>query len=138
MIVIEFLALLKGIRKTAKGWQARCPGPLHEHGDRSPSLSVGEGDDGRILLHCHAGCSVQEVVGAMGVELCELFPVRTKPIRGRHLSRSPRDLLRMIGHEVTVVSIAAHRFETLTADDLDRVKIAGQRIRAALEVADVR
>jgi len=39
-------------------------------------LSVREGDDGRVLLHCHAGCPVDEVVAALGLELHDLFPTR--------------------------------------------------------------
>jgi hypothetical protein len=39
-------------------------------------LSVREGDDGRVLIHCHAGCPVDEVVAALGLELHDLFPTR--------------------------------------------------------------
>lgn len=53
MTAAELVALL-GARRTGKGWVARCPA----HGDRSSSLSTAEGQDGRILLHCHAGCSM--------------------------------------------------------------------------------
>lgn len=48
---------------------ARCPA----HQDRNPSLSVKEGDDGRVLLHCHAGCDSAEIVGAVGLRLADLF-----------------------------------------------------------------
>lgn len=48
---------------------AKCP----VHDDRAPSLSVSEGDDGRVLVHCHAGCDPQDVVRAMGLEMKDLF-----------------------------------------------------------------
>ena len=35
-----------------------------------------EGDDGRVLMHCHGGCPVDEVVAALGIELSDLFPTR--------------------------------------------------------------
>lgn len=38
--------------KNRSGWLVLCP----LHGDKKPSLSVKDGDDGRILLKCFAGC----------------------------------------------------------------------------------
>jgi putative DNA primase/helicase len=48
---------LKG-RRNGNGWLVRCPVPSHGRGrgDHSPSLSVADGDDGRLLLLCFAGC----------------------------------------------------------------------------------
>jgi hypothetical protein len=49
-------------RKIADGkWLARCPA----HDDEKPSLSIGEGRDGRLLLFCFAGCSFAEVCDAL-------------------------------------------------------------------------
>jgi len=50
-------------------WSARCPA----HDDRRPSLSVGLGEGGRILLHCHAGCSPEQIVESLGLEVRDLF-----------------------------------------------------------------
>lgn len=61
---------LDGVRESSGGWMARCPA----HEDRSPSLSVGEGTDGRVLLNCFAGCTAEEVVAAAGLQLGDLFP----------------------------------------------------------------
>jgi len=49
---------------------ARCPA----HDDRVASLSMAEGDDGRVLVHCHAGCETDEIVVALGLEMRQLFP----------------------------------------------------------------
>jgi hypothetical protein len=57
----EDLARHLGGRRNGKQWLARCPG----HDDRTPSLSIGYGFDGRILVHCHAGCSQDDVIGAL-------------------------------------------------------------------------
>jgi putative DNA primase/helicase len=50
-------------------WKALCPA----HEDRNPSLAIRLADDGRVLLHCHAGCPKGEVVSAMGLEWRDLF-----------------------------------------------------------------
>lgn len=60
-------------RKTdGEGWTARCPA----HEDRNPSLTIAEGDDGRVLVTCWAGCTADQVVHALGLELADLFPAR--------------------------------------------------------------
>lgn len=51
-------------------WMARCPA----HKDRTPSLSITVGSAGQILLHCFAGCSVNEIIGALGIQEADLFP----------------------------------------------------------------
>lgn len=48
------------------GW--RCPA----HDDRSPSLSVSNGD-GKVLLHCQAGCPVDAVLEALKLTRADLF-----------------------------------------------------------------
>jgi len=62
-------------RRTGKGWAARCPA----HDDRKPSLSIGVGDDGCALVTCHAGCSLQSVLGALGLTERDLFERRDAP-----------------------------------------------------------
>jgi hypothetical protein len=69
MNVSAILPKLKAVAKTATGWQARCPA----HDDKTPSLSVSEGSDGRLLLHCHAGCSVEAITAALSVTKADLF-----------------------------------------------------------------
>ena len=69
----RLLAKLHSVTSTGSGYTARCPG----HDDRQASLSLTEGDDGRVLLHCFAGCTTDEVVVAAGVEMKDLFPPST-------------------------------------------------------------
>lgn len=71
----EFLARVEGVKKTAEGWVARCPA----HDDTNPSLSIGEGRDGRILLNCHAGCTSMEIVRALGLSIHDLFADDDRP-----------------------------------------------------------
>ena len=63
------LARLKGVRTSLRGWVACCPA----HSDQEPSLSIGLGDEGHILLNCFAGCTLDRIVEAMGITLAELF-----------------------------------------------------------------
>lgn len=57
-------------RRSGDGCSSLCPA----HDDRSPSLSITEGDDGRVLLKCHTGCEPDDVVKALGLTLADLFP----------------------------------------------------------------
>lgn len=58
-------------RRAGAGWQAQCPA----HEDRLPSLSLREGDDGRVLIHCFAGCESREVLRVLGLEFRDLYPL---------------------------------------------------------------
>jgi 5S rRNA maturation endonuclease (ribonuclease M5) len=78
----EVLSRLDGTKRNGDGWVAKCPA----HDDHNPSLSAKEGDDGRTLLNCHAGCEPQEVVAAMGLTLSDLY---TDEIGGRQVA-APR------------------------------------------------
>jgi hypothetical protein len=74
--VYRFISHLDNLKTTTNGYEASCPGPIHKKGDRHASLSVSEGYDGRVILKCHAGCSTQDVVGALGLSLSDLFEKR--------------------------------------------------------------
>jgi len=58
----ETIAKALGGRKAGGGWMAHCPA----HDDREPSLSISEGDDGKVLVRCHAGCDQERVIAALG------------------------------------------------------------------------
>lgn len=61
--------LLKVKALTAGGWIALCP----VHNDKTASLKVDVGRDGRALIHCHAGCNSSDVMRALGLEMEDLF-----------------------------------------------------------------
>lgn len=61
---------LANVGTCPNGHEATCPA----HKDNKPSLSIAQGDDGRVLLHCHAGCSPIEICQALGMSISELFP----------------------------------------------------------------
>lgn len=60
----KFLKKLQGVH----GKTALCP--AHDDKRRSLSHSV---KNGKILIHCHAGCSVEDIVIAMGLKMSDLF-----------------------------------------------------------------
>jgi hypothetical protein len=62
----------RGCRPRGPAYKHTAHCPAHE--DRSPSLSVCEGADGRALIHCHAYCEPDDVVRALGLQWPDLFP----------------------------------------------------------------
>lgn len=69
--VQNVLDKLDGVKPSGPGqWQARCP----SHQDDRPSLSIGIGRGGQVLLRCHAGCSFNDVLLAIGIKPTDLFP----------------------------------------------------------------
>jgi putative DNA primase/helicase len=61
MLSAAELAHVLGGRRIGRGWIAKCPA----HQDRTPSLSIGESDDGKPLFYCHAGCGQAQVIAAL-------------------------------------------------------------------------
>lgn len=54
MTLSEMLSRLQGVKRSGSQYTATCPA----HNDRHASLFIGAGDDGRILMKCHAGDSL--------------------------------------------------------------------------------
>lgn len=129
---------LSKVKRSGQGrWMACCPA----HDDKSASLSIRELDDSRILVHCFALCSVEEVLGAVGLTFDALFPEK-----GVHHGKPERrpfpaaDILRAIAFESTLVLIAAadllagNSFNEL---DRERLALACSRIQAALQAGGI-
>lgn len=137
----ELLTRLQKVKKAGPNkWNALCPA----HEDRSPSLAIKD-SDGTILVHCFAGCSTEDVCGAIGVELTDLFPPSDKrdwigqdrPVKfGGGLKFSALDALRCMAGEGSVVLLLAcdvAEGKVLASDELDRLVTACGRLTAALE-----
>lgn len=87
MTAAELISCLESVRARGPNkWSAKCP----SHADRSPSLSVKEGDDGRVLLHCFAGCTVDEITGALGLRVSALFTDAPATGEGRRAPKAAR------------------------------------------------
>lgn len=132
------LSRLERVRKAGAGWSARCPA----HQDKTASLSVTSGTDGKLLVHCFAGCSVHDVLGAIGLTVGDLFPRRLadatpearRELQGLALRSQVKACANVLDHEAAVVLIAAgdlDRGRLLTDADHARLALAVDRIRAA-------
>lgn len=64
------MARLEGVRRSGRGYMARCPA----HDDRRQSLSLSTGAAGQVLLYCHAGCNTEAVLEHLGLTPRDLFP----------------------------------------------------------------
>ncbi|MBY0109655.1 MAG: hypothetical protein K2X90_00940 [Candidatus Babeliaceae bacterium] len=67
LIVAKTGAAAKG---NGRQFSMRCPA----HEDTRASLSVSEGHDRRVLLFCHAGCTIKAICDALGIKEKDLFP----------------------------------------------------------------
>lgn len=79
----EFLALHENVRRSGDGFVMRC----RAHEDRENSLSA-KHEDGKILVHCFAGCETESIVTAIGWTLKDLF--LEPKASGVRLVRRPR------------------------------------------------
>ena len=83
----ESLTKALGGRWSGAGGEARCPA----HEDRTPSLSIHDGDNGRLLTCCHAGCTPEAVWTTLQARgLVERGDHRTAPRRRRCARAAPR------------------------------------------------
>jgi hypothetical protein len=136
MSLDRLLNSLTKVKGRKGSWTAACP----SHADRSPSLSIRQVDDGRILMHCFGGCSVHDVLGAVGMEIGDLFPDNGETKKGVKPAFYATDLLRVIAFESLVVTIAAldmGKGKVLPQADIDRVMQAASRIQEAARYANV-
>jgi hypothetical protein len=133
MSAASLLDRLDRVKQTAPGrWLARCPA----HQDKSPSLSVRELDDGRVLVHDFGGCQVGDVLAAVALSLSDLFPQRLPghSHAATHSKIPARDLLRIISHETSVVGVIAADLiakKTISDTDWQRLALAASRIAKA-------
>lgn len=133
MRVDDFLSRLEKVKGRNGRWIACCPA----HDDRSPSLTIAEGDDGRILLHCFGGCDPSNVVGAVGLSLSDLMPERVGT--ADYLPRmrfNSLQVLEALSFHATVVAVAAATMGEggrLTAEERDRLMATAGEIYEALK-----
>lgn len=132
------LSRLEKVRTAGRDrWMARCPA----HHDGTPSLSVRALDDGRMLLYCYAGCDVQAVLGAIGLQFSDLYPDQSL---GCGLKGSvdrlitARQGLEIVAKESLLVAVFAAdqaQGKLLSESDRSRLMPAAGRIHAAYREA---
>lgn len=130
MSIDKLLDRVQKVKRTGEGkYLACCPA----HDDKRPSLGVKLTNDGKILVHCFAGCDVQSIVSAIGLTLADLMPEDSSYRRDN--ATSPRfnkaELFDRIAFEAVILSLAIRQLlggETLAADDIHRVRLAERTI----------
>jgi len=134
MSLDRLLSALEKVRKTGPdSFMARCP----SHADKSASLSIRQADE-KILIHCFAGCSVHEILGAAALEIGDLFPPRQSTGKPERRPFPAADVLRAVGFEALVVAAAGTSLlagQAFTAVDRERLMLAVERLQAAVGAA---
>lgn len=129
-MIETLLSRLDKVKGRNGSWIACCPA----HTDLRPSLSIRD-DDGKILLHCFAGCEVDAILAAVGMDVTDLFPPDnssqdySKP--QQHTKLHASDVLKTLHFETEVVLTAAAYMATgkqLDGVDRERLFLAYQRI----------
>ncbi|MEE9339939.1 MAG: CHC2 zinc finger domain-containing protein [Methylococcaceae bacterium] len=116
---------LSKLRKTGEGkYLACCPA----HDDKNPSLSIKETGDSKILLHCFAGCEVNEIVSALGLTLVDLMPKNPDFKKGIKPPKFNKyELFDRLSFESTILLVAIRQLfngQPLNNDDMARVRKA--------------
>lgn len=75
MTTDDVLRRLEAVKKNGVGYHARCPA----HEDKKHSLTVRDGDEGGVLVYCHAGCSLQKICDALTITIRDLMPPKDDP-----------------------------------------------------------
>lgn len=130
-----FLSKLDKVKPTGTmRWKACCPA----HDDSTPSLAVRELPDGRILIHCFAGCDVYEILKAVNMEIDDLFPEGVRPLTGKQdfypavrLPVPAQDILSLISQDAILVSVYAQDMangQMLSPEGIKHLRAAAARI----------
>jgi hypothetical protein len=129
-------------RISGSGWRVDCPTGHRSRG----TLSVTEGDDGRALLFCHAGCTIDEILAGLGLQKQDLYirqdPVNATPQQKREWREKVRQsgwkiALELLPLEILIVQCAAVQLTTgkpLNLADHKRLELASKRISSARQV----
>ena len=108
-------------------WKACCPA----HDDKSPSLAISD-NNGKILLHCFAGCTALDVVHAVDMELQDLFPDDN-----HDKYRSKPNTLDQERNVLLIAAADAANGKQLNDRDLKARDVAFRRLHAAGKALEV-
>ncbi len=136
-MIDSILQRLEKVRGKGPKYMACCP----SHQDRTPSLAIQELPDGRVLMHCMAGCEVLDVLSAIGLEMGDLFPDGglgqykgwMQIINGqKDKTQQARDKATSYDKTLLMVSEATRNSgQRLTAKELKAERAAFERVRNA-------
>lgn len=131
--MVSVLEHLVGVKKTGSDkYIARCPA----HADKRPSLTIRELSDGRVLMHCFAGCDTEAVLSAIGLTFRDLMPERIGDFSRVRPAFTASDAMRALAQEAGFISVAAADVvagKPWSETELQRLSEAVGRIRTAVE-----
>lgn len=116
------LSRLDCVKRNGARYSARCPA----HDDSDPSLSLSRGENGRALVHCHAGCNNHDVLAAIGMEMRDLFPGNLSSEQRQQYRRETLEKERR--YERLIIAAARGKPEDLRDEDIPRLALAQERI----------
>lgn len=129
----SLLSHLEGVREVRSGqFYAKCPA----HTDGSPSLSIRDTGN-KILVHCFAGCSPDDVLASAGLTFRDLYlGDEWKAAQEAGISTAGHEASKRINFdsldlERTVLKVAEatmKRGETLSVEDTARIQLALDRL----------
>jgi CHC2 zinc finger len=134
MNIDNLLSRLEKVKPTGKDeYKACCP----HHADKSPSLSIKELPDGRILINCFAGCAPLEILNSVGLSFSDLFPEPLGEFKSEKRAFSTTHSLKIIGFETTVILACAsilREGKELTGANYLRLVDSISRIQSILRI----
>ena len=99
---------------------------------------MGAADSGAVLLNCFAGCSAEQIVNAVGLELKDLFPRDDYIKNNNHRPRKGlRAIMNNAQHAATFVEVGARallRGEEMSSDDKKMLAEAANHLRELIHV----
>ena len=133
------LSKLSRVKKTgADRWMACCPA----HQDKTASLSIKGLPDGRVLLHCFAGCDPDSVLAAVGLTFSDLMPERLQAdFKSVRFAFSALDALRALLADLLFIRLCALSLaqgRALIESDREALHQSAYRIENALAAIEVK
>ena len=129
------LSHLRKVKKTGRDqWVACCPA----HDDKSPSLSIRELDDGRVLIHCFAGCDPISVLGAVGMTFEDIMPEGKGDFRPLRQKFNPKTVAEVTSFNASLVALIAEQIAhggIPDQSDLEKLHELASEIREATNYA---
>ena len=137
MTIDTLLTRLEKVKQTSKEtYIACCP----SHDDRNPSLAIKDLPDGRILIHCFAGCEPTSILHSIGLDMNALFPEKLGEFKKVKRPFPATDVLKVVGFECLVVASSALKIlggEVFTTTDRERLVISVGRIQSAINASGI-
>jgi len=136
MTAETLLSRLTKVKRTGKeNWLACCPA----HQDKNPSMTIRETSDGRVLVHCFAGCETSDILAAVGLQFSDLFPEPLGQFKSMRRPFPAADVLEAVATEAQIAALVASDIaagRSVSTSDRERLGVAVSRLSEAREIAN--